>query len=215
MSDIQIRPATEADAPFLAWAMQEADRGHTGIGSWDIMIPGPDEERLAILEAVAREGEGTICHWSTFLIGEIGGVPSGTVAAFVPGQIPEGSFPAVMREITGRRGWSEQRLMDGMRGAYSKDFFTVPLPADTWRVEWVATKPEVRGRGLNRRLLEALLEWGRERGHKTSHVGTYIGNEPAIAAYKAAGFEIYAEARHADYERIFRSPGLVFFRRNL
>lgn len=215
MSGITIRRAREDDAPFLAWVMQEADRSHTGIGSWDVMIPGPDEDRLAILEDVVREGEGTYCHWSAFLVAEVDGVAGAAVARYVPADVPEERFYELMREVTSRRGWSEDRLKDGMRGAYSKDYFFVPLPPDTWRVEWVATRPESRGHGLNRALLDELLAWGREEGHTYSHVGTYLGNEPAIAAYKAAGFEVYAEAWHVDYERVFGAPGLVYFRRDL
>jgi len=56
---------------------------------------------------------------------------------------------------------------------------------------------------------------GRAKGLHTSHVGTAIGNAPAIAAYRAAGFEPYAEARHVDFEAIYGRPGLVFFRRDL
>lgn len=215
MAGQTIRPACEDDAPFLAWIMLVADRGHTGVSSLDVLLPDPDEERLAILEDFAREGDGTYCHWSTFLVAEVDGVPSAAVAGYVPAALSDERFYALLRKVTGRRGWSEGQLKDRMAGAYSKDYFSVRQPQDTWRVEWVATKPDSRGRGLNAQLLAELLEWGRRQGHKTSHVGTYIGNEPAIAAYKAAGFETFAEVRHADFERVFRSPGLVFFRRDL
>ena len=53
MSELRVRPAARDDSAFLALAMQEADRGHTGIGSWDVMFPGSDEDRLAILAALA------------------------------------------------------------------------------------------------------------------------------------------------------------------
>ena len=49
----------------------------------------------------------------------------------------------------------------------------------------------------------------------TAHVGTYIGNAPAVATYRRAGFEAFAELRHLDYERRFKAPGLVFLRQAL
>jgi hypothetical protein len=46
-------------------------------------------------------------------------------------------------------------------------------------------------------------------------VGTYLGNEPAISAYRGVGFEFMAEVRHVDYESKFGAPGSIYFRRNL
>ncbi len=97
----------------------------------------------------------------------------------------------------------------------SAPYFRVPIPGGTLRVEWVATGPEFRRRGLNRVLHEALFEQARASGLRTAHVGTSIGNDAAIAAYESIGFERYAEVRHRDYEMTFGRPGHFYFRRNL
>jgi translation initiation factor 4G len=215
MGDTIIRSAREDDAPFLAWVMQEADRGHVGIGSWDVLLPGEDAPRLEIIEELIREGEGSYVDWRLFLVAEIGGERGGAVAYYVPKQHPNERFVDALIRVLGRRGWSQERVSEALGPAFSKSYFSVPIPADTFRVEWVATEPEFRGRGLNRLLLEKLLERARADGHRTAHVATYWGNEPAIRAYESAGFRRYAEVRHADYERVFKAPGLVYLRCNL
>ncbi|MEE2878377.1 MAG: GNAT family N-acetyltransferase [Pseudomonadota bacterium] len=48
-----------------------------------------------------------------------------------------------------------------------------------------------RGRGLNRLLLDGLLDWARERGLKEIRLTVYPGNEPALRAYEKIGFSPY------------------------
>jgi GNAT superfamily N-acetyltransferase len=206
-----VRPAGRQDVAFLALAMQEADRGHTGIGSWDVMFPGPDEDRLATLAALAGTTEPSYVHWSTFFVAEVEGRPVGTVAGYVPELMTGERFAAACHEVLGAA--ADTKL--GHRGAWSRDYFAVSIPPDTLRVEWVYTDPRVRGTGVSSRLIAHLLDTARANGLTTAHVGTYIGNASAIATYRRAGFDAFAELRHADYEHRFKTPGLVFLRRDL
>jgi GNAT superfamily N-acetyltransferase len=124
---------------------------------------------------------------------------------------------AVRREATGP-SWSDadaERIVSRASQYASSHYFHVPIPADTLRVEWVATHPAFRNLGLNRRLHEELFARARMIGRTTAHVGTAIGNDPAIHAYLAAGFERFAECRHADFESLYGHAGLVFLRRML
>ena len=77
------------------------------------------------------------------------------------------------------------------------------------------TDPRFRSSGVSSRLIAHLLDTARADGVATAHVGTYIGNMSAIATYRRAGFDVFAEVRHVDYERRFETPGLVFLRRDL
>ncbi|MGB0866114.1 MAG: GNAT family N-acetyltransferase [Granulosicoccaceae bacterium] len=48
--------------------------------------------------------------------------------------------------------------------------------------------PEHRRKGLNQRVLERLLDWGKGRGVMDVYLDVYAQNEAAIQAYKKAGF---------------------------
>src|SRR2546430_15831781 len=73
MAGIVFREASPADAAFLARAMQEADRGHTGIGSWDIVFPGSEDSRLRALAKLAAARSPSLVHWSKFRLAEVDG----------------------------------------------------------------------------------------------------------------------------------------------
>lgn len=191
--------------------MQEADRGHTGIGSWDVMFPGSDEDRLGILSALAGSSQLSYVHWSTFLVAEIDDTPAGTVAGYVPDLLTSELFGAACRDVLGSQ--ADSRLSEA--AAWSRNYFAVNIPGDTLRVEWVYTHPDFRNRGVSSQLITRRLDGARADGIATAHVGTYIGNAHAIATYRRAGFVEFAECRHADYQRRFNAPGLVFFRRAL
>lgn len=49
-------------------------------------------------------------------------------------------------------------------------------------------EPSWRGRGVNARLLARLEDWCREQGINELRLDVYAANEPAVAAYRKAGF---------------------------
>ena len=79
------------------------------------------------------------------------------------------------------------------------------LPEDapgSWIVEWVATAPRHRGRGLVQDLLAAEFDAGRQRGHELSQIMILSGNLPAQRAYELkkpvkvkTGDTLYLECR--------------------
>ena len=81
-------------------------------------------------------------------------------------------------------------------------------PDDAWIVEWVATRPEHRGKGLVRALLPAVIDLGRRRGHRKFQIGVLIGNTPAQRAYEGAGFAVSDEKRDPAFEATFGAPGI-------
>ena len=66
----------------------------------------------------------------------------------------------------------------------------------TWRgrpgvyVQDMYVAPAMRGRGLGRELMEAVIRRSRERGGRYVKLSVYDGNEAAIGFYRSLGFEI-------------------------
>jgi translation initiation factor 4G len=195
--------------------MEEADRGHTGIGSWDIVFAGSEERRLDALARLAVAEPRSHLHWSKFIVAEVDGRPAAAAAGYVPAETPRELLLEAAARANIEDALHANLVGEGGSGAWSREYFGVELPGDTLRVEWVYTAPDYRGRGFCSRLLSRLLDAARERGLTTAHVATYIGNEPAIATYVRVGFEPFAECRHIDYKLRFRAAGLVFLRRAL
>ena len=215
MTSIVCREAGPADAAFLARAMQEADRGHTGIGSWDIVFPGSEDSRLRALAKLAAARSPSLVHWSKFRLAEVDGRIAAAAAGYVPDETPDRLLLEAGAEAKLEDSIRAKLVADGQSRAWSREYFAVGLPGDTLRLEWVFTALEYRAQGICAQLLAQLLTAGRGRGLATAHVATYIGNAPAIAVYRRVGFTPFAECRHIDYERRFRAPGLVFLRRTL
>ena len=80
-------------------------------------------------------------------------------------------------------------------------------PDDCWIVEWVALKPEARGKGVAAKLLERVLQRGRDEGFKRAQISYLIGNTPAQRCYEQAGFRTVDDKRDASFEAIFGRPG--------
>lgn len=57
---------------------------------------------------------------------------------------------------------------------------------------WVA--PEGRGQGLGRQLVERVMRWAREQGAEHLELCVKAENLPAVALYRALGFEDVGEA---------------------
>jgi translation initiation factor 4G len=207
--ELVIRPATRDDLPFLAWVQQEASRSHLPFGFWDLAFPGPDAYRLSLIERVCGAEARSFCHWSGFLVAEADGEPAAALCAYGEASAATGErFLAALGAATREEGWDESRLQ-AMFGRLAP-FLTCASeqPDDAWIVEWVATRPEHRGKGLVRALLPAVVEAGRQRGRTKFQIGVLIGNTPAQRAYEGAGFRVADEKRDPAFEATFGSPGI-------
>jgi len=49
-------------------------------------------------------------------------------------------------------------------------------------------KPEYRGKGVNKMILDGLALWSKQRGIMELHLEVYDENTPAVRAYEKAGF---------------------------
>jgi ribosomal protein S18 acetylase RimI-like enzyme len=204
-----IRPATVDDVSFIAWVQQEASRSHLPFGFWDLALPGSDEYRLGVMSRIASTQPGSFAHWSHFLVAEVAGEPAAALSAYDDAKAATGErfFEALVETMTAE-GWSAERLGAMQQRLVPFLTCTPEQPDDTWIVEWVATRPAHRGKGLTKALLHAILAQGQERGHSQFQIGVLIGNTPAQRAYEGVGFTVAGEKRDPAFEATFGTPGI-------
>lgn len=207
---VTIREARAEDAPFLARISLIATRAHVGWGLYDVVLGQSDDEMLATLARLATTRPRFFHHYSRRLVAEVDGIPAASVAGFPNTEAFRQTFVPALHEVLGADGLAEvaERRAPWLTCA-------IDPPEGAWVIELVGTLPEHRGRGLAAQLLAAILERGRELGHSEAAITYEIGNEAAGRAYRRAGFDVFAERRHPDFERTFRVPGLVQVRRPL
>lgn len=203
MEPITVRPATAQDAPLLARISLIAARAHMGWGFYDAFFPAPDDDLLRRLQRFATTRAVSFHHFSTRLVAELEGEPSGAIAGYVESTEMSDRLAAAMREI-----FDARELADIAQRSVAVNTCHVPHPDGAWVVELVGTLPKYRGRGVGRRLLTEVLARGRERGHRLASVYFEIGNDPAERAYAGAGFRFAEERRSPDFERVMRTPGM-------
>jgi len=205
---MRIRAATVDDVPFLTWVVLEASRSHVERGAWDLMAPESEEERRKLVAAVlvARP---SWCHHGFFRIAEVKGEPAAALAAFPVAGAGLAPPAEILSEVVRAEGWSDDRLGAAFTAMGP---FLGCVPADNeeaWAVEWVATDPGFRRRGLVGHLLDDVLDEGRRRGHNAAQLLIRVGNTPAQKAYEKVGFRIVDEKRSPELEALIGSPGMA------
>jgi len=70
-----------------------------------------------------------------------------------------------------------------------------PPRRDTMMIEHIAIRPEARGRGLGRWMLEQQLEWAAQRRLRCAELYVSVENPGAERLYQRLGFEVVAERR--------------------
>jgi ribosomal protein S18 acetylase RimI-like enzyme len=212
---VETRPATAEDAAFIAWVMQEAARSHLEKGIWDFAFPGEDAQRLAILAKVITTERVHFGHFSRFRVLEVDGEPASALATYENSEHGLEQLQLGIAEALTALGWSPEELQALAERFGSFAATGYPNPDGLWIVEWVATRPEFRGRSLIRRLLLEILEEGRERGFTRAQIGYLLGNIRAKSAYEGVGFKWVEEHCHPDFEREYGTPGIARMQRDL
>jgi len=213
--DVTIRDATPSDAPFIAWVMQTAARSHRPLCFWDYAFPGPDAGRLEYLAAMTLAEPICFAHYSGFLVAEHDGRPVGGLSAYDAATKGMDNFVVALTGLLQARGWSpdHQRLLAERTTPVST---CMPeSPPGVWVIEWVATTPTARGRGVANALLREILARGRAAGYTKSQISYLIGNTPAATAYERVGFTTVDEKRHPDFDAAFGTPGIARMVRDL
>jgi ribosomal protein S18 acetylase RimI-like enzyme len=204
----KIRPATAADAPFLARVVLLASRSHLEKGVWDIAVPGPESECLRCIRRTLLTDTPSWCHYSKFIVAEVDGESAAALSGYPANAedlLPmERAFAAGFEAL----GWGPEQIAE----AFGRILVFLSCHEDdepgAWIIEWVATLPDYRRRGLVQALMMEMLEQGRERGHTVAQIGILLGNTPAQKAYEDVGFKLTLEKTAPEFEAAIGSPGM-------
>jgi translation initiation factor 4G len=207
---IRIRRAAENDLDLLTWVMLAASRSHLDRGIWEYLNASDEAATLSFLRRVGTSDTVHLLHWSLFLVAELDGEPGAAMCAYDSStQGFDVALPEMAAATAAERIDAEDpeyvRRSGVLLGGFIVDDPGPPGPR--WVIENVATRPEMRRRGLVDALLHQLLGHGRERGFEYAQISVLIDNERARRAYIKAGFEPLAEQRSDDWAREIGSPG--------
>lgn len=171
MTQINIRPATVKDAPFIALVVAMAIHDEVTLHKYC------GEDYLSVLTSVAR-AESTQYSWQNAIIAECAGLAVGAVVGYDGARLKElrnGTFE-VLRECVG----GVPNMVD-------------ETEAGEYYLDSLAVLPEYRGKGIGACLLHAFCERAFSEGAERVGLIVDIDNPNAEKLYVAQGFEYVGE----------------------
>lgn len=210
---LKIVEAREEHIPFIAWVELAAARSHLPIGMWDLYLEQPEADTLRYIETMVNTEVRHFGHYTNFIVAEVDGRPAAALSGYFEAEKTMPMFIAGQEEANRKHGISSQENDAGWGRAGSILNINISHAPDAWIIEWVATAPEFRRRGLVDALMAEILNVGRKRGASTADIGVFIDNDRAQRAYEKAGFIVIAEVRNADFEAAYNCPGARLLRR--
>jgi len=208
VENIAIRPATRADASFLARVMLISGRAHVERGIWEVILGRPEEEVLGFLEHISITDPPHLFHYSCFLIAEANKKSVAALGGYDPEVKGYEKLRTAVERVQAERGYSSQAHEMSQRA--EKVLSCLPENiAGAWIIDSVATLPDYRRRGISEKLLERILEIGRMGGHRKTQVNIYVGNLPAQRAYEKMGFSLHEEILCPVFMEKIGSPGMA------
>jgi GNAT superfamily N-acetyltransferase len=118
--------------------------------------------------------------------GRIYGTEYGVDASF-EGHVASTVARAAIRGFPGPR--EAIRLLE-LDGEHVGSLALTDEGGDQAAIRWFVLSPEVRGRGLGRRLLDEMLSWAAEVGYTRVFLETFSDLEAAAHLYRDQGFEV-------------------------
>jgi hypothetical protein len=200
--DIKIRKATEADSELLAWAMIESSRAGKQIGLFDLIFQPADDaglsERLRQLTTTQTK---SYCHFSNFIVAEVGGVPAGVLCGYEPRIATHEIFSKALYELGCSEGY-EERI-----AAYL--LCKPEIDRKTWVLDFMEEKPEFGSLEILKELIQKSLLTARLKGYRQVQTMVEIGSVEAQMIYKKLGFAVQDEKRADYYREVFGRAGIM------
>ncbi|MBC7235953.1 MAG: GNAT family N-acetyltransferase [Chloroflexi bacterium] len=204
--DLVIRRATPADAPIVAELMLM-----TGEELFRYTFYRDRARTLQVLRALVAEPASSFTYRCAYLA-ELSGEVAGLIHFIdrLEAQRNDRAMGSLMLKQLGVWG-TLQRLprfatLAGLLGR---------VPEDGVYINNLATIPAHRRKGIATRLLAFCAQETRRRGLSVMELDVIMGNAPAIAAYRRAGFVVVKEIHSRALRRAYGFPGAYRMRKEL
>ena len=161
--DLRIRNANRNDAEFVAWLILTAGRSHVKRGIWDVILNQTEEGCLRFLELLATTDTSHLFHYSCFLVAEADEGPVSGLSAY---DSDTQGYPRLFEALPEvHRKLGKLPTKETAAGKPPRITTCIPPPVEgAWVIESVATLPAFRRKGIVDKLLDHVLDLGRERG---------------------------------------------------
>jgi ribosomal protein S18 acetylase RimI-like enzyme len=208
MMNLKIRHASVNDAAFLAWLILTAGRAHVKRGIWEVVLNQPEDDCLSFLELLTITDTPHLFHHSCYLVAEAEDRPVSGLGGYDPDILGYPRLIETLPEVYARLGKLPTKEMAA--GEPPKITTCIPPSIEgAWVIDSVATLPAFRRKGIVDRLLDNILNLGREKGYRQAQISIYIGNTPAQRAYEKHGFKLLDEWPDSYFEKEIGSPGMA------
>jgi ribosomal protein S18 acetylase RimI-like enzyme len=183
----------------------------------------PEQQCLHFLGLVSVTTVPHLFHHSCYLVADVDGAPRAGLGGYDPSTHGNPALLQALPEVLQRIG--SGGTGEGMDGAGPsllqgdtppRILSCIPEPVEgAWVIDSVAVAPEFRRQGIVSKLLEAVLQQGRDKGFRRAQVSIYIGNVAAQRLYEKHGFVVTDETRDPYFEAEIGSPGMARMLREL
>jgi phosphinothricin acetyltransferase len=183
MSDIRVRPATEADAAAICRIYNQGIEDR--LATLETELRTPEERRQWLASRSPRHPvivAETSVAGANVAAANVAGAEPGTFYSSPPTYLPEHAAPATI-------GWGSLNVFNARPAYRFVADFSVYIERDA------------RGRGVGRRLLTRLIELGREHGYHKLVLSAFPFNPGGMALYEKMGFRtvgVYKEQGQLD-----------------
>lgn len=199
--DMKIRKATEADSELLAWAMMESSRAGKQVGLFDLIFtPSDDAQLLESLGRLSMTETKSYCHYSNFIVAEVGGVAAGVLCGYEPRIATHEIFSQALDELGYSEGY-EERI-----AAYL--LCKPEIGKQTWVLDFMEEKPEFQSLEIVKELINKSLLTARLKGYRQAQTMIEIGSIETQMAYEKLGFSVQDEKRADLYRETFGRAGI-------
>lgn len=202
---MRIREAVPGDVEEMAELLYISDLANARASIYDLVFPGPGEQRLEKIGWLCLNAGRTPNHYTRFKVAEIDGRVAASLCTFTREEDRALEWLAAFREM----GYGYRQMLDILWRIRPCGRVNIRFSKGVLVVGNVATFPEFRGKGAARALLDDAIERGRKRGYTEIQLSVLVGNDTAKNVYMSAGFEVREVKTSRSFEKAIGAGGYM------